>query len=203
MTTPVVLKPHWEVVTDGPVTPGALAHRYASHHWATTEVLYGREEITKHWAHVPACQRPEPDQAPPRTAGLTRRAGRSTGARSPAGRHSASPSPSRNPSPSRRRSGDRRGLPAPGRHLPRHAPGRRPAGAVAALAAWVDGRLDDEYADRQYALERAHDYLTWLAYRAEQIGQQRCLWLVPLDAAEPNAPMSGLGTVPIPQFPRR
>ncbi|GAA1608797.1 hypothetical protein ACFQY4_46105 [Catellatospora bangladeshensis] len=64
MTTPVVLKPHWEVVTDGPVTPGALAHRYASHHWATTEVLYGREEITKHWAHVPACQRPEPDQAP-------------------------------------------------------------------------------------------------------------------------------------------
>ncbi|GAA1608795.1 hypothetical protein ACFQY4_46100 [Catellatospora bangladeshensis] len=76
-------------------------------------------------------------------------------------------------------------------------------GQLRALAAWVDGRLDDEYADRQYALERAHDYLTWLAYRAEQIGQQRCLWLVPLDAAEPNAPMSGLGTVPIPQFPRR
>ncbi|MEV4415072.1 hypothetical protein [Catellatospora sp. NPDC049609] len=72
-----------------------------------------------------------------------------------------------------------------------------------ALAAWMDGRLDDELADRQYALERAHDYLTWLAYRAEQVSQQHRIRLVPHDAAEPNAPMSGPGGVPVPSFPRR
>jgi hypothetical protein len=72
-----------------------------------------------------------------------------------------------------------------------------------ALAEWVDGRLNDEYADRQYALERTHDYLVWLAYRAEQISQQRRIPLTPLDPNERNAPGFGDGLVPLPTFPRR
>ncbi len=53
-----------------------------------------------------------------------------------------------------------------------------------ALADWIDQRLNDELADRQYALERANDYVTWLAFRAAQISQQSGIPLIPTDPNE-------------------
>ncbi|MFC7246052.1 hypothetical protein ACFQO7_26545 [Catellatospora aurea] len=58
------LRPHWEIVTDGPVRPGALAHRYAGHAWSTTRVVFGRDEQVRHHTLVPACHTPEPEQPP-------------------------------------------------------------------------------------------------------------------------------------------
>ncbi|MFC7243687.1 hypothetical protein ACFQO7_14505 [Catellatospora aurea] len=77
------------------------------------------------------------------------------------------------------------------------------AGQLRALATWVDERLNNEHADRQYALERAHDYLTWLAYRAEQVSQQRGMRLVPVRPDKRILPARGYARVPLPQFPRR
>ncbi|GAA2377332.1 hypothetical protein Cme02nite_20810 [Catellatospora methionotrophica] len=86
-------------------------------------------------------------------------------------------------------------------------PDMRPDDALSdqlkALAMWVGDVLADEHACRQYALERAGDYLLWLAYRAEQVTQQHRMALLPVDPAVLNAAPSGLGEVAMPGFPRR
>ncbi|MDI1466278.1 hypothetical protein QEZ54_35405 [Catellatospora sp. KI3] len=62
------LTPIVEVVTDGPVRHGSVAHLRAGYHWTTTRVEYGREEVKQHFAPVPACAVPT-DNAPPATDG--------------------------------------------------------------------------------------------------------------------------------------
>ncbi|MEV4417774.1 hypothetical protein [Catellatospora sp. NPDC049609] len=74
MTSVSGLRPHWEVLTDGPVKPGSVAHRSAGHRWSTTRVVFGREEPVRHHAQVPACATPEPE-TPPTSDGRSYSAG--------------------------------------------------------------------------------------------------------------------------------
>ncbi|MFC7245161.1 hypothetical protein ACFQO7_22015 [Catellatospora aurea] len=71
------------------------------------------------------------------------------------------------------------------------------------LIAWIDGRLGDEHANRQMALERTLDYLDWLNYRARQVAQQHGITLLPCRPDEQILSPNGRLRVPLPRFPRR
>ncbi|GIG03153.1 hypothetical protein [Catellatospora citrea] len=71
---------------------------------------------------------------------------------------------------------------------------------LAALELWLCVRLDTGR-DHFAALETAHAYVQWLAYRAEQIRQQLEVDLWPPD---PHARITTpYGTPSVPRFPNR